>query len=112
MMTNIQNRKWHLIDLKGKTLGRISTEIAKLLIGKDKATFSPNVDDGDYVIALNSDEIVTTGTKTLNKKYYNKYTGKYMKEYEWTLLKKYIENQLAYLDKDFKKEIKKLKRKK
>jgi|SRR3990167_3383949 len=70
MMTNIQNRKWHLIDLKGKTLGRISTEIAKLLIGKDKATFSPNVDDGDYVIALNSDEIVTTGTKTLNKKYY------------------------------------------
>jgi|SRR3989344_8142939 len=50
--------------------------------------------------------------KTLNKKYYNKYTGKYMKEYEWTLLKKYIENQLAYLDKDFKKEIKKLKRKK
>ena len=50
--------------------------------------------------------------KTLNKKYYYKYTGKYMKEYEWTLLKKYIENQLAYLDKDFKKEIKKLKRKK
>jgi len=69
-MNQTGNRKWHVIDLKGKTLGRISTEIAKLLMGKDKATFTPNVDDGDYVIALNSDGIITTGTKTLNKKYY------------------------------------------
>lgn len=69
-MNQTGNRKWHVIDLKGKILGRVSTEIAKLLMGKDKATFTPNIDDGDYVIALNSDSLVTTGTKTLNKKYY------------------------------------------
>jgi large subunit ribosomal protein L13 len=63
-------KNWHVLDLKGMTLGRVSTTIAKLLMGKEKATFTPNIDDGDYVIALNSDGIVTTGTKTLNKKYY------------------------------------------
>lgn len=67
---SIQNHKWHVIDLNGQTLGRVSTKIAKLLMGKDKATFTPNIDNGDYVIALNSDGLKFTGSKILNKMYY------------------------------------------
>jgi large subunit ribosomal protein L13 len=64
------DRKWHLVDLKGKTLGRICTEIATILMGKDKPTFSYHRDDGDYVVAINSSEIVTTGKKLKDKIYY------------------------------------------
>ena len=67
---NNPNRKWHLIDLSGQTLGRISTRIAGLLIGKDKPTFSPNLDDGDFVVVINSDEIKVTGKKLTDKSYY------------------------------------------
>ena len=67
---NNPNRKWHLIDLSGQTLGRISTRIAGLLIGKDKATFSPNLDDGDFVVVINSDGIKVTGKKLTDKSYY------------------------------------------
>lgn len=67
---NTPKPQWHVIDLKGQTLGRISTKIAKLLMGKDKPTFTPNIDDGDYVIALNSEGLKFTGTKVLNKMYY------------------------------------------
>lgn len=63
-------RKWHLIDLKGKTLGRISTEIARILMGKDKVTFSYHRDDGDYVIAINAADIQVTGRKLKQKIYY------------------------------------------
>lgn len=62
-------RKWHLIDLSGKTLGRISTEIALHLMGKNKPTFSPNMDEGDFVVAINAKDIVVTGNKLADKKY-------------------------------------------
>lgn len=70
-------RSWHLIDLSGKTLGRVSVEIASLLMGKNKATFSLNRDDGDYVVAINASQIVTTGNKLKDKIYYHHtaYTG-------------------------------------
>lgn len=61
---------WHLIDLSGQTLGRVSTKIASLLMGKGKATFSPHLDMGDNVIAIDSDQIKVTGKKMENKKYY------------------------------------------
>lgn len=64
------DRKWHLIDLKGKTLGRISTEIATILTGKNKVTFSYHRDDGDYVIAINAADIQVTGRKLKQKIYY------------------------------------------
>ena len=64
-------RKWHLIDAKGKTLGRICTEIAQLLMGKDKVTFSYHRDDGDYVVVINAGEVETTGRKTKQKIYYH-----------------------------------------
>lgn len=62
-------RAWHLVDLKDKTLGRISTEIAKLLMGKSKPYFVRNLDCGDYVVVLNAKEIKVTGKKE-EKKYY------------------------------------------
>jgi len=68
------DRKWYLIDAEGKTLGRLATAVAKILRGKNKATFTPNVDCGDFVVILNSDKIVYTGAKATAKKYY-KYSG-------------------------------------
>ena len=65
----VTNRQWHLIDLEGKTLGRICTEIATLLMGKNKPTFSYHRDDGDYVVCINSNKILTTGNKLTDKEY-------------------------------------------
>jgi len=67
---NTVDRKWHLIDLEGKTLGRACTEIAPLLMGKNKVTFSYHRDDGDYVVAINASKIVVTGKKLKDKIYY------------------------------------------
>ncbi len=63
-------KKWYLIDAKGKNLGRISTEIAKILRGKDKVIFTRNVDCGDFVIVINASDIVVTGDKLEEKNYY------------------------------------------
>ena len=66
-------REWVLFDLSGKTLGRAATEIAALLMGKGKATFSFHRDDGDYVVAINAKDIVVTGKK-LKQKIYRHHT--------------------------------------
>lgn len=63
-------RKWFVVDAAGKTLGRLSTEVASLLRGKHKPTFTPHVDSGDYVIIINASEIVLTGKKATDKIYY------------------------------------------
>lgn len=63
--------EWWLVDLKGKTLGRVATQIAELLRGKHKASFSPHLDNGDYVVAINANEINLTGKKWEDKKYYH-----------------------------------------
>jgi large subunit ribosomal protein L13 len=63
-------REWHLIDVDGKTLGRISTEIANLLMGKSKSYFVRNLDCGDFVVVVNSKKVKVTGTKEKNKVYY------------------------------------------
>jgi len=67
-------RSWVLVDLSGKTLGRVATEIAAILIGKNKVTFSYHRDDGDYVVAINAKDIVVTGKKLKQKIYYH-HTG-------------------------------------
>src|SRR3990167_2239903 len=67
-------RQWHLIDIDGKTLGRISTEIASLLMGKSKPYFVKNLDCGDYVIVINSKKVKVTGNKE-NKKVYYRHSG-------------------------------------
>jgi large subunit ribosomal protein L13 len=70
----ITTRKWHLIDLSGQNLGRVSTKIAQILIGKHHPLFSYHRDDGDYVVAINASKVVVTGNK-LNDKIYYHYTG-------------------------------------
>ncbi len=67
-------RKWYIIDAEGKTLGRLSTEIASILRGKHKPIFTPHVDTGDYVIVINAEKVVLTGKK-LEQKAYRYHTG-------------------------------------
>jgi large subunit ribosomal protein L13 len=67
-------RDWYVIDADGKTLGRLSTEIARRLRGKHKAEYTPHVDTGDYIIVVNAEKIRVTGTKERDKIYY-KHTG-------------------------------------
>ena len=62
-------KNWFVADANGKTLGRFSSEVAKILRGKNKASFTPHIDCGDYVIVINSDGIKLTGNKWRNKKY-------------------------------------------
>lgn len=67
-------REWHLVDLKNKNLGRSSTEIAKVLMGKSKPYFVRNLDCGDYVVVVNAKYVLVTGKKEQQKKYY-RYSG-------------------------------------
>lgn len=64
-------RKWYVVDAEGYTLGRLTSEIAKVLRGKNKPVFTPHVDTGDYVIIVNADKIKVTGKKMDQKIYYN-----------------------------------------
>lgn len=64
-------RKWYVVDATGHTLGRLSSEIAKILRGKNKPTYTPHIDTGDYVIVVNADKIKVTGKKMEQKIYYN-----------------------------------------
>ena len=75
--TSELKRQWYIIDASGKPLGRIAAEAAKLLRGKHKPTFTPNVDTGDHVIILNCKDVILTGHKLDQKIYYNHsgYTG-------------------------------------
>ena len=78
-MANASNieRKWYVVDAEGKTLGRMAAEVAKILRGKHKPTFTPHVDTGDYVIVINADKAVFTGKKLTDKIYFRHsgYTG-------------------------------------
>ena len=67
-------QKWHLIDARGQVLGRLASEVAKILRGKDKAIFTPHVDTGDYVVIVNAANIRLTGNKLKDKVYYH-HTG-------------------------------------
>ncbi len=67
-------RKWYIIDAEGKPLGRVATEAAKLLRGKHKSTFTPNIDVGDHVIIINCAKVVLTGHK-LDQKIYRSHSG-------------------------------------
>jgi large subunit ribosomal protein L13 len=67
-------RKWYVIDAEGKPLGRIASETAKILRGKNKPTFTPHVDVGDFVIVLNAEKVLLTGKK-LDQKMYRHFSG-------------------------------------
>lgn len=75
MKTNITKpsavtRNWHLVDASSQTLGRLATQIAQLLIGKHKPGYTTNIDVGDYVVVINTDQIKVTGAKLTDKSYY------------------------------------------
>lgn len=69
-----KQKKWHLIDLEGLTLGRAAVEIANILRGKNKPIFTPHLDTGDFVVAINASKVVVTGGKD-EKKTYFRFTG-------------------------------------
>jgi len=83
-------KKWYLVDAKGKNLGRLSTRIAKILRGKDKVIFTPHVDCGDFVIVINAKDIDVTGDKKKKKIYYSHsgYVGNLKKKNLKTMLSK------------------------
>lgn len=64
------SRSWYLIDASSAPLGRVATEIAKYLIGKSKPTYTPHIDNGDYVVVINAEKAVVTGNKEEGKIYY------------------------------------------
>ncbi len=68
------DREWWIVDAKGKNLGRLATEIATILRGKHKPTFSPHLDAGDYVIVINCEQITVTGNR-LDEKVYYRHSG-------------------------------------
>ena len=65
------DRKWYVVDAEGMTLGRLASEVAKVLRGKNKPIFTPHIDTGDYVIVVNAEKINVTGKKMNQKIYYN-----------------------------------------
>ena len=65
------DRKWYVVDATGMTLGRLASEVAKVLRGKNKAIFTPHIDTGDYVIVINAEKIALTGKKMDQKIYYH-----------------------------------------
>ena len=69
-----QSRKWHLIDASGKTVGRLATQAASILMGKNKPTYTPYIDVGDHIVIINAEKVVFTGRK-LQDKVYRHHTG-------------------------------------
>lgn len=82
-------RKWFVVDAKGQTLGRLATKIAVILKGKNKVSYAPFVDNGDYVIVTNCDKFAVTGNK-LQDKMYHRHSG-----YLWGLKTTSLENLLV-----------------
>jgi len=71
---NLEARKWHVIDADGAVLGRLAVKIASILRGKDKATFTPHLDVGDFVVVVNAEKVRLTGNKETTKEYMS-YSG-------------------------------------
>lgn len=93
-----ESRQWYLIDAKGKTLGRIATKIAMLLRGKNKPTFTPNVDNGSFVVVVNAKDVGLTGNKLKQKMYYSHsgYIGGIKSISAEKMLEKHPERLIAY----------------
>jgi large subunit ribosomal protein L13 len=91
-------RSWHLIDVKGKILGRIASEITTLLMGKSKPYFVNNLDCGDYVVVINATDIKVTGKKETQKKYsrHSGYPGGYKEESLMELRKRSPEDIIKF----------------
>ncbi len=89
-------RDWYIIDADGKNLGRVATKAAQILRGKHKATFTPHVDCGDYVIIINASKVNLTGNKLNDKMYYNHsgYPGGLRERDAKTMIENYPEEMM------------------
>ncbi|MDQ3303366.1 MAG: 50S ribosomal protein L13 [Actinomycetota bacterium] len=67
-------RKWHIVDAEGQTLGRLASQIARVLRGKNKPQYTPHIDTGDFVVVVNAEKVVVTGRKS-EQKVYRRHTG-------------------------------------
>ncbi|HSQ41695.1 MAG TPA: 50S ribosomal protein L13 [Fibrobacteraceae bacterium] len=96
VMVNPNNveRRWKLVDAQDKVLGRVASEVARMLMGKHKAIFSPNVDTGDFVVVINAEKILLTGDKASTKKYFH-HTGHIGGE-RWTTFQHWQEKDPTY----------------
>lgn len=92
------DRKWYVVDATGHTLGRLSSEVAKILRGKNKPEFTPHVDTGDYVIVVNAEKIKVTGKKLNQKIYYrhSEYVGGMKETTLKEMLNKHPERVVSY----------------
>lgn len=92
------SRKWHLIDAKGKVLGRLATRIASILMGKNKASYSPHIDTGDSVLVFNCEKVVVSGKKSKQKVYrsHSGYPGGFKEVSFEKMLKEKPENILRH----------------
>ncbi len=88
-------RAWFVVDAAGKPVGRIATEVAKVLRGKNKPTFTPHLDTGDGVIIINADKVVLTGNKWSQKKYF-RYSG-YVGNVKETTAEKMMEKKPTFI---------------
>ena len=90
------NRKWYVIDAEGANLGRLASAAANVLHGKNKATFTPHIDCGDYVIIVNASKVNLTGKKLSDKIYYNhsRYAGGMRERTAGEMLEKYPEEMV------------------
>jgi large subunit ribosomal protein L13 len=89
------DRKWHVVDAEGRTLGRLASEVAMTIRGKRKATFTPNADTGDFVVVINADKVALTG-KRAEKKYYLRHSG-YPGGQRTTTIKEAIEKKPEFV---------------
>ncbi len=89
-------RKWYEIDAEGVTLGRLASKVAVVLKGKHKATYTPHIDCGDYVIVVNAAKVNLTGNKLMDKKYYNHsgYPGGLRERNAKTMIEQYPEEMI------------------
>lgn len=90
------DRKWYIVDAEGANLGRLATQVATILKGKHKVTYTPHVDCGDYVIVINASKINLTGKKLSDKMYYNhsRYAGGLRERTAGEMLEKYPEEMV------------------
>ena len=90
------DRKWYVIDAEGVALGRLATKVATVLKGKNKATYTPHVDCGDFVIVINAEKVKLTGNKLNDKMYYNHsgYVGGLRERNAKTMIEKYPEEMV------------------
>ena len=90
------DRKWYIVDAEGANLGRLATQVATILKGKHKVTYTPHVDCGDYVIVINASKVNLTGKKLSDKMYYNhsRYAGGLRERTAGEMLEKYPEEMV------------------